>query len=110
MRAVQALIMLLGALAVLMTAAAPASADASSAPPCHETTMHHDGVETPSPASGKTMKAMDCCVAWVTTPTLLPPEESRVTAPRPAAVAAPAALPAGEQPAPDPHPPRPALS
>jgi hypothetical protein len=111
MRAVQALMMLLGALAVLMTAAVPANAltDASSAPPCHETAMHHGGAEMPSPAPGKAMKAMDCCVACVTAPALRAPDRPRATPPRPATTASPVALPVGEQPAPEPHPPRPTL-
>lgn len=108
MRALSALMMLLGALAVLMTAAAPASArtDASSTPPCHAATAAHDGAGTHSPASDEAMAPMDCCIASVTTPALPAPERSRVTAPRPAVVAAPAPLPRGEQPAPEPHPPR----
>jgi hypothetical protein len=103
--------MLLGALAVLMTGAAPASAggSASSTPPCHEATMHHDGSEAPSPAPGKAVKAMDCCIACVTPPTLRPPERARPTSPQPAEAAPPAALPVGERPAPEPHPPRPIL-
>ena len=109
MRAVQALMMLLGALAVLMTGAVPASAgtDAPSSPPCHEATMLHHGAETPSPAHDKAMKAMDCCVACVATPTLRSPERTRMVAPQPAVAAPLAALPAGERPAPEPHPPRP---
>ena len=108
MRAVQALMMLLGALAVLMIGAAPASArgDTSSPPPCHETAMAHAGTRTPSPTPGKAMKSMDCCVACVATPTLRSPERARLNPPRPAAASAPAALRAGERPAPEPHPPR----
>ena len=111
MRAVQALMMLLGALAVLMTGAVPASAapDASSPPPCHEAATHHDGSEAPSSAPGKAMKAMDCCIACVTPPTLRPPERARPVSPQPAETAPPTALPAGERPAPEPHPPRPIL-
>ena len=109
MRALSALMMLLGALAVLVTAAAPASArtDAPSPPPCHEATMHHGGAETPSPAPDTAMKAMDCCVACVTTPSLRSPERARPAAPQPATSAPLAAMPAGERPAPEPHPPRP---
>jgi hypothetical protein len=108
MRALHALMMLLGALAVLTVGAVPASArgDVASAPPCHETTMHHDGAGTPSPAPEKAMKTMACCVACVTMPSVLPPEQPRAIAPAPAVIAAPAALPAGERPAPEPHPPR----
>jgi len=109
MRAFHALVMMLGALAVLTIGALPASAltDASSAPPCHETMIHHSGAETPSSAPGKAMKVMDCCVACVAAPTLRAPDRARVAAPRPPVVTRPAALPAGERPAPEPHPPRP---
>jgi len=102
------MMMLLGALAVLMTGAVPASAltDAASAPPCHETTMHHAGAETPSPASGKAVKTMDCCVACVTAAALRSPDRPRMTSLRPATASRPAALPSGERPAPEPHPPR----
>ena len=108
MRAVQALMMLLGALAVLMTGVAPASArpDAASPPPCHEMAAPAAETEAPAPAPGKAVKAMDCCVACVTAPALPAPERARVAAPRPVAAIAPAALPAGERPAPEPHPPR----
>lgn len=109
MRALQALMMLLGALAVLMTGAVPASA-AADTPPCHEATPHHARMESPAPAPDKAMKAMDCCVAWVTAPSLLQPEQPRAKAPAPTLVAAPAALPLGERPAPEPHPPRRAVS
>jgi hypothetical protein len=111
MRVVQALMMMLGAFAVLMTAAAPASAlaGAVSPPPCHETAIGHDGAETPSPAPGEAMKALDCCVACVAAPALRSPERARMTPPRPATAAPPVALPSGEQPAPEPHPPRPTL-
>ena len=110
MRPLSALMMLLGALAVLMSAAAPASARADApTPPCHEATMHHDGAGTPSPAPDTAMKAMDFCVACVNTPSLRSPERARPAPPRPAAATPPAALPAGERPAPDPHPPRPIL-
>ena len=107
MRALQALLMLLGALAVLMIGALPASAlsDSSSAPPCHETMSHASGAETPSP--DKPMKAMECCVVCVTAPTLRAPERARLATPRPAPAVRLAALPAGERPAPEPHPPRP---
>ncbi|HYD28197.1 hypothetical protein [Brevundimonas sp.] len=109
MRAVHALMMLLGALAVLMAGAAPANAlgEASSPPPCHEAPMHHAGAETPSPGAGKAMKAMDCCIACVAAPAPPAPERARVTTPRPAAAPRPVALLSGEQPAPEPHPPRP---
>ena len=109
MRAVQALMMLLGALAVLMIGVAPASArgEASTTPPCHEAAMAHGGAVTPSPTPDKAVKSMDCCVACVATPTLRSPERARVAAPRPALATPPAALPAGESPAPEPHPPRP---
>lgn len=111
MRALHAMMLLLGALAVLMTGAAPATtlAEVSSAPPCHEAVAHHIGAETPSPAPGKTMKAMDCCVACVGAPALQPPPRARLAAPPPAAAVPPMAVPAGERPAPEPHPPRPPL-
>jgi len=111
MRVVQALMMLLGALAVLMIGAAPADAhgDLASAPPCHEVPAHHPDVETPSPEPGKAMKAMDCCVAVMTQPALRSPERARLIKPRPPAAGLPMALPAGERPAPEPHPPRPAF-
>src|SRR5687767_1425487 len=109
MRVVRALMMLFGALAVLMSGAMPASAiaDASSPPPCHEATMQHGGEETPSPDPGKAMKAMDCCIACVMTAALRSPDRARLTPPRPSAVAPPTAMPQGERPAPEPHPPRP---
>ena len=108
MRTVQALMMLLGALAVLMTGVAPASAlaDHSSSPPCHQAATHH-GAGTPTPDPGEAMKAMDCCVSCVAAPGLRPPERARVTSPRPAAAAPPVAMPRGELPSPEPHPPRP---
>jgi len=111
MRALQALLMLLGALAALMTGALPASAraDATSMPPCHESATRHGGADAPQPTPGKTMKAMDCCIACVAAPNLPPPDRSRVMAPAPATQAAPVAVPAGERPAPEPHPPRPFL-
>ena len=103
--------MLLGALAVLMTAAAPADArgNAPSAPPCHETAMAHAGSRTPSPVPAKAAKGMDCCVACVAAPALRSPERARVVAPRPTPAAPPATVPAGERPAPEPHPPRAAV-
>lgn len=109
MRVVQALMMLLGALAVLMIGAAPADAhgDLASAPPCHEIAAHHPDIGTPAPDPGKTMKATDCCVAVMTQPALRSPERARLVTPRPATVGLPVALPAGERPAPEPHPPRP---
>ena len=112
MRALHAMLMLLGALAVLMTGAAPAKAlaETSSAPPCHEATAHHVGAETPSPAPGKAMKAMDCCVACVGAPALQPPARPRLSAPPPSVAFPPMAVPAGERPAPEPHPPRPLLN
>ena len=111
MRALHALMMLLGALAVLMTGAVPASAlgDVSSAPPCHETATHHAGTEAPSPAPGKAVQAMDCCVACVASPTLQPPGRARLTTPPPGVAVPPVTVPTGEQPAPEPHPPRPLL-
>lgn len=107
MRAFHAMLMLLGALAVLLTGIAPASvlADAGS-PPCHEATMRPDGAGTPSSHSGKAMPAMHCCVACVAAPTLKPPARARLRAPGPAVVAPLLALPSGERPAPEPHPPR----
>lgn len=112
MGALKAMMMLLGALAVLMTGAVPASAmgDHASAPPCHEAAAHRGDPADPSPASDKAMKAMDCCMACVTAPVLRPPERARATPLRPAVVASPAALPAGERPGPEPHPPRRPLS
>lgn len=110
MRVVQTLMMLLAALAVLMAGAAPASALADAAsPPCHESPAHHPDAEAPSPESGETMTAMHCCVASMTEPALRAPERARVISPRPATTVLPMALPAGERPAPEPHPPRPTL-
>ncbi|MDO9608669.1 MAG: hypothetical protein Q7J26_09105, partial [Brevundimonas sp.] len=89
MRALQAMVMLLGALAVLMTSAVPAMAmpgDASP-PPCHEKAAAHGEASSPSTDSGKAMKAMDCCVACVAAPVLHPPARCRVAAPRPMATA-----------------------
>lgn len=108
MRALHALMMLLGALAVLMTGAAPASAWADASPaPCHETATHQAGAEAPASRSGKSLKAMDCCVACVAAPAPRPPTRARLAAPPPAVAAPPTALPVGERPAPEPHPPRP---
>lgn len=112
MRALHALIMLLGALAVLMIGAVPASAavaDAPSTPPCHQTATHHGGSETPAPMPGEAAKAMDCCVACVGAPALTPPGRARVAAPPPSVAMTPGSLPTGERPAPEPHPPRPLL-
>lgn len=111
MRALHAMMMLLGALAVLLTGTAPAGAlaDAGSPPPCHEAAMGPAGAETPSPDSGKAMNAMHCCVACVATPTLAPPARARLTVLRPAVAAPLLTLPSGERPAPEPHPPRPLL-
>lgn len=108
MRAFQALVMLLGALAVLMSGAVPASAVAGEAspPPCHQTAPHHGGAETPAPAPGKAMKAMDCCVACVGAPVLTPPTPARLSSPPPAVAMTPDGTPAGERPEPEPHPPR----
>jgi hypothetical protein len=107
MRAFHAMLMLFGALAVLLTGAAPAAAlTGAASPPCHEAAMHPDGAGTPSSDSGKGMKAMHCCVACVAAPTLKPPARARLRAPRPPVVAPLLALPAGERPAPEPHPPR----
>lgn len=109
MRALHAIMMLLGALAVLMSGAAPASAlgDAPSPPPCHEAPLHHAGAETPSPSPGKAMKAMDCCIACVAAPAWRTPERAGLITPRPAAAPRPVAPLSGEGPAPEPHPPRP---
>lgn len=104
--------MLLGALAVLMTGVVPALAlpgDASP-PPCHEMTAAHGEASSQSTDPGKAMKVMNCCVACVAAPVLHPPARGRLTTPRPMATAAPMALPSGERPSPEPHPPRPALS
>lgn len=111
MRALHALIMLLGALAVLMTGAVPSSAatDAPSTPPCHQTASHHAGSEAPAPGPGKAMKAMDCCVACVGAPALTPPGRARLAAPPPSVAMTPGSVPTGERPAPEPHPPRPLL-
>ncbi len=102
------MLMLFGALAVLLTGVAPtgALADAASPAPCHETTMLPGGTETPMPDSGKAMTAMSCCVACVAAPALNPPDRTRLGPPRPTVVAPPLALPSGERPAPEPHPPR----
>jgi len=108
MRAFHAMLMLLGALAVLLTGTAPVSAlaDAGSPPPCHEAVTHHDGAETPSPDTGKAMNTMHCCVACVAAPAHKPPARARLRAPGPAVVTPLLALPSGERPAPEPHPPR----
>lgn len=108
MRALHAMMMLLGALAVLLTGTAPASAlaDAGSPAPCHETAMHPDGAGTPSSDSGKAMPAMHCCVGCMAAPALNPPARARLRAPRPLVAAPLLALPSGERPAPEPHPPR----
>ncbi|HYC68023.1 hypothetical protein [Brevundimonas sp.] len=108
MRALHALMMLFGALAVLMTGAVPASAwaDTSSTPPCHETAMAHGGAETPSPASDTAMTGLDCCVACVAAPALPIPDRARLRSPQPAPAAPAVTLLCGEQPAPEPHPPR----
>ena len=104
MRGFQALMMLFGALAVLMTGVLPAVA--ASAPPCHETSAHHGGGETPAPQPDKPLKAMNCCVACVAAPALPTPEASRVAPPRAPAVRSPAVLQTGRTPSPEPHPPR----
>jgi hypothetical protein len=111
MRALQAFVMLLGALAVLMIGAVPASAstDAPKTPPCHQSASHHSDAEAPAPAPGKAMKAMDCCVACVGAPALTPPARARLTAPPPSVAMTPDSLLTGESPAPEPHPPRPLL-
>ncbi|MDY6923261.1 MAG: hypothetical protein SWI22_04785 [Pseudomonadota bacterium] len=108
MRALHAMMMLLGALAVLWTGGAPAGAlaDAASAPPCHETATPADGEQRPSRDPGKGMTAMQCCVACVAAPTLRPPTRARLAAPRPVVSSPLVALPSGERPAPEPHPPR----
>lgn len=108
MRALKALVMLLGALAALMIGAVPASAatDARSTPPCHRTAAHAAETEAPAHAPGKAMKAMDCCVACVGAPALTPPARARLTAPPPSVAMTPDSLPTGERPAPEPHPPR----
>ena len=108
MRALQTLVMLLGALAVLMIGAVPTSAAAApSTPPCHQTASHHGGTEAPATMPGDTLKAMDCCVACVGAPALTPPGRARLAAPPPSVAMTPGSLPTGERPAPDPHPPRP---
>ncbi|MFN3931444.1 MAG: DUF2946 family protein [Brevundimonas sp.] len=108
MRALHAMMMLLGALAVLWTGGAPAGAlaDAPSSPPCHETATHAGGEEPPPSDSGKAMAAMQCCVACVAAPALKPPARARLVAPRPVVASPLAALPSGQRPAPEPHPPR----
>ena len=113
MRALQAMVMLLGALAVLMTGIVPAMAmpgDDASPPPCHEMGVEQREASSQPTHPGKAMKTMDCCVACVAAPVLSPPARGRLTTPRPMATAAPMALPSGERPSPEPHPPRPALS
>lgn len=105
MRALRTLLMLLGVLATLGVGALPAAAGAETSPPCHEATAHH-GDQAPASTPDEALKAMDCCVACVAAPTLRAPEPARMAAPRPPAVIRPAALPAGECPAPEPHPPR----
>ena len=109
MRAFHALMMMLGALAVLTVGALPARAavDGSPALSCHESMPHSADGNAPSPASDTATKAMDCCLACVAAPNLRAPDRARLAAPRPPTVGHPTMLPAGERPAPEPHPPRP---
>jgi hypothetical protein len=104
MRALQALLLLFSALAVLTIGVGPAMAEP---PACHDSTSQHG---SGSPDSGdKALKAMNCCVACVAAPSLQPPERAAPPSPRPALVRLPGDLPRGEHPGPEPDPPRPGL-
>lgn len=104
MRALQAVLLLLGALAVLTIGVAPSVA-ATKAPACHDMSAQH-GSGSPAAPGDKAVKAMNCCIACVAAPSLRAPERAAPVAPRPAHFLLPGDLPLGEHPAPEPGPPR----
>lgn len=108
MALLRAFLLLLGALAALTIGAAPSMA--GEAPPaCHEATPHH-GSDTSTPASpDKPMKAMQCCIACVAAPVLRAPEKASPNSPRPVLAIGPTVVPLGEDPSPEPGPPRASL-
>lgn len=107
MRVTRALILLLGALAVLALGGVGGYAPpAMAATPCHgEVTPHasHDGGQAPAE---KPMKVMGCCVACVAAALPRPTEAARVARPEDRPVAGRSAVLTGRRPTPEPAPPR----
>jgi hypothetical protein len=99
-RALQFLLTLFGALAVLTLGALPAGA-APSMPPCHEM-----GGPPAHNAPDKPVKVMGCCVVCVAAPIAPPVDGTPVPPPLARVVPEPMGLPAGLTPAPEPGPPR----
>lgn len=101
MKAIQILLAVCGALAVLSLGAFGAVAAPSEVAPCHQQD-HHDRAPDKAPMA---MKAMICCIACVTPLDL---EATAAPAPglAPRRLPAPTALPAGRLPTPDHGPPR----
>jgi len=89
-RALQILLTLFGALALLSLGAVSASASAGT-PPCHQTAEMADHGPSKAPQPTKPLKVMGCCVACVATPLFEPLPQTRP-------VIGPAAVPAGSLP------------
>lgn len=102
MRAIQILLTLFGALAVLSLGALPSGA--ATPPACHEM----GGMDSPhAPAQpDKPMKVMGCCVVCVTAPLAPPAGDARIEAPHSEAAPRRIDLLTGLTPAPEPGPPR----
>lgn len=106
MRALQILLTLFGALALLSLGAVGASASPAT-PPCHQTAGMADHGPAQTPQQTKALKVMGCCVACVATPLFQPSPQTRpVVTTDPIR---PSALPSltGRAPSPELDPPRP---
>jgi hypothetical protein len=104
MAGLRTLTLLLGALAVLLLGALPASAMVPAAPaPCHDM-----GPGTPDsrPDPDMPMKPMGCCVACVVVMAPAAPLRTTPRLPAPPRSVLRFLLPAGESVSPEPHPPR----
>lgn len=110
MRSLKIILMLLGALSVLMLGAVPAAAmTGEAAPPCHAATQaaaipHPQAPIAPEDPDGA--MAMACCVSHAVMPAPQPPARHLTDHPEAPAAPAPASLPVGLSPAPEPAPPR----
>lgn len=102
MRAIQFLLTLFGALAVLSLGALPSAA--ATPPPCHEM---GGGVSHETPAKpDKPMKAMGCCVVCVAAPVTPPAADGPSDLPRAHTTPRRIEPLTGLTPAPEPGPPR----
>ena len=105
-RILSAILMLLGAFAVLLLGVVPTTARTTEAPLCHQSSTHAPAEDQAPAPSGKAMATMACCVSCVVAPALQPPARVLVVSPTRPAPPVPASLPIGLSPAPEHGPPR----